>query len=619
MQEKAYDSKSDIWSLGCLIYELCALKPPFHEAKTHSELSILIRNGRIPPLPRGYSQALFGVIKAMLNLNPAMRPSAAQLLQHERLELVFKVAETEKMLSTVKAHKTTIVNKEREVLAREQAIIEKEQHINTLFTQKDQEIAALQHVVAQLQNQQNCHPSQRDVEVAVKQAIARREEELRVLVMKREEEVASAMSKREEEIMEAVRRRETEVCEAWVARESEIRKEVEQSIKAVEERIEWIAKREDELKIEEARLDGIREDVEDKVRKLEERIAKGKKEKTPLEEVKNLLVPLGRIAHETPSQQSKFDNQPTPKPSGIRPLETPITRPAYTNFIPSAMKGVVLTATGETLATPTPTELVNLFDASPKVGLNFAKIFDFEDADDEEGGEKEKREEEAHSPPPSPSSRKERERRSKEKGEGSSSDAGSVNTNAPPPTRLRRPSIRSSTVRPSHTRSATIPPSTTDTASIASSSSTSSSSSSSSASYPYPHPKPLPHPHLHTSTAITRSSSVPMPRSLPSPEYDLGDEENLPSPFLKRTERQNLAVKQDSSAAVRKKRPSTGNVLRAMAAANNVGRKTNGASTTALPWPLTTATTSDNAGEARPSLASARKASEEARKALLRP
>jgi serine/threonine protein kinase len=43
LQEKAYDSKSDIWSLGCLIYELCAFKSPFHQAKTHAELSVFVR------------------------------------------------------------------------------------------------------------------------------------------------------------------------------------------------------------------------------------------------------------------------------------------------------------------------------------------------------------------------------------------------------------------------------------------------------------------------------------------------------------------------------------------------------------------------------------------------
>ena len=75
--------------------------------------------------------------------------------------------------------------------------------------------------------------------VTVGQAVARREEELSVLVMKREEEVAIA--KGEEEIMQAVRNREAEVDAACVEREE------------VDKRIQWVLARENELKVERRR------------------------------------------------------------------------------------------------------------------------------------------------------------------------------------------------------------------------------------------------------------------------------------------------------------------------------------------------------------------------------
>jgi len=54
-------------------------------------------------------------------------------------------------------------------------------------------------------------------------------------------------------------------------------------------------------------------------------------------------------------------------------METPISRPIQLDYMASAMKGTVLTSTGEILATPSPAELVNLFNRSPKVGLNSAR------------------------------------------------------------------------------------------------------------------------------------------------------------------------------------------------------------------------------------------------------
>ena len=59
------------------------------------------------------------------------------------------------------------------------------------------------------------------------------------------------------------------------------------------------------------------------------------------------------------------------------------------DYMPSATKGAVLTSTSEILPTPASAELINLFNRSLKVGLNFGKIFDFEEGD---SGEKESQE-----------------------------------------------------------------------------------------------------------------------------------------------------------------------------------------------------------------------------------
>ena len=161
--------------------------------------------------------------------------------------------------------------REREVTAREQSLQETEQRLVALITQKDHEIATLQQAMED--NKTARRFSAHDVELAVRQAVMRRENELRVLVTEREGEVAASMNKREEEIMEAVQRREAEICEAWVRREGEIRKEYEENYKAMQQRMDWVAKRESELKEEESRLEEMRERLESK--KVEEETAKG--------------------------------------------------------------------------------------------------------------------------------------------------------------------------------------------------------------------------------------------------------------------------------------------------------------------------------------------------------
>lgn len=86
-----YNRKSDIWSLGCLIYELCALRPPF-TGKHMNMLSKNIADGRFSRIPTVYSCELQQIISFLLSVDHGYRPTIDMILHHPTV--VAKVGET---------------------------------------------------------------------------------------------------------------------------------------------------------------------------------------------------------------------------------------------------------------------------------------------------------------------------------------------------------------------------------------------------------------------------------------------------------------------------------------------------------------------------------------------
>lgn len=88
-KRQPYNHKSDMWSLGCVLYELCALQLAF-PADNFISLVQSICRGSYKPISSHFSPKVSDLIQVLLRPLPERRPSAEQLLTCSKLEMEVK-------------------------------------------------------------------------------------------------------------------------------------------------------------------------------------------------------------------------------------------------------------------------------------------------------------------------------------------------------------------------------------------------------------------------------------------------------------------------------------------------------------------------------------------------
>ena len=86
-----YDTKVDIWSLGCVLYEMITYKTAFN-AVNIAQLRKNIFEGRIENITsKVYSQDLFDVLKKLICVSPRQRPTIATILDTKFIKEQLKI------------------------------------------------------------------------------------------------------------------------------------------------------------------------------------------------------------------------------------------------------------------------------------------------------------------------------------------------------------------------------------------------------------------------------------------------------------------------------------------------------------------------------------------------
>ena len=80
-----YGKKTDIWMLGCLLYELCSLEKPFSGENITVIVNKILKE-EPKPLSNSYSPFIHKLIKSLLSKRENHRPEISEILQYKEIK-----------------------------------------------------------------------------------------------------------------------------------------------------------------------------------------------------------------------------------------------------------------------------------------------------------------------------------------------------------------------------------------------------------------------------------------------------------------------------------------------------------------------------------------------------
>ncbi|NXG53279.1 NEK4 kinase, partial [Psilopogon haemacephalus] len=110
---KPYNYKSDVWALGCCVYEMATLKHAFN-AKDMNSLVYRIIEGKLPPMPKDYSPQLVEIIRTMLSKKPEERPSVRSILRQPYIKQQISLFLEATKAKAARSQKKTVNSKSKD-------------------------------------------------------------------------------------------------------------------------------------------------------------------------------------------------------------------------------------------------------------------------------------------------------------------------------------------------------------------------------------------------------------------------------------------------------------------------------------------------------------------------